>query len=186
MLSNLRSLLILPRLVFFVALIILIMLTGCYSNATFPAPQQEEFILKLRKLSTEIDTLTNARSGKDGKLPPKDLEDRIKIKEAEIFKVLREDTLTANSWNASINRLERRDNLVIIHASYKEHLYELRISNEKAKDIVETTFAKGDDIFFSGNIGPERSASLTGAFFFPEFIFFPTVVRKGATEIRQP
>ena len=61
-------------------LTIVILISGCYSTAAVPAPGQEEFILKLRLLSSELDSLTNQRGGKDGKLQDRDLEDRIVTK----------------------------------------------------------------------------------------------------------
>ena len=142
--------------------------------------------MKLRRLSAQLDTLTNQRGGKDGKLQDRDLEDRIIIKKNEIYDAFRVKTPNAILWNANIDGLERKNGNILIFTSYKEHYYELTISNEKAKNIIETTFARGDKIRFSGAIGPEKSTTMTGAFFNPEFNLSPTTVQKGSVVITQP
>lgn len=167
-------------------LTIVILISGCYSTAAVPAPGQEEFILKLRRLSSELDSLTNQRGGKDGKLQDRDLEDRIVTKKNEIYDAFHVKTPNAILWNANIDRLERKNENIIIFTSYKEQYYELTISAEKAKNIIEASFARGDKIRFSGALGPEQSTTMTGAFFNPEFNLSPTTVQKGPVEVTQP
>ena len=158
-------------------------LSGCYSTADLPSPQQEEYILQLRRLSTEVDRLTRQRGGTDGKLPPRDLEDRIEQKRKEFSGAL-SATPTAVSWNATIDNLRRSGETIVIHASYKEHWYQLQIQDDKAKRVIEATFASGDNIRFSGPIGPEQSLSPLGASLNPDFHFYPTMIQKGSVVVQ--
>lgn len=172
-----------PNVFIFATVVVSTLLYGCYSTADIPSPQQEEYILKLRRLSTEVDVLTRQREGKDGKLPPRDLEGLIEQKKKEFDNALRV-TPTAVAWNATIDELERRNNLVVIHTSYKEQWYQLNIKDEKAKSVVETTFARGDKIRFSGPIGSEHSLTPLGASLNPDFRFYPTEVQKGSVVVQ--
>ena len=172
-----------------VAAILAIALTtslfGCYSSADIPTAQQEDFILKLRRLSSEMDRVKSERSGQDGKLPPRDLEDRIAKKEQEVDDAMHHSTPVAVNWNANIDELERSGGLIVVRTSYKEQRYVLRVFHEQAMKVAET-FAVGDKIVFSGNLGPERSVTRYGAFLNPEFALYPTSIRKGAIELTQP
>jgi len=167
------------------AVIATLLLSGCDSSADVPNTEQENFILKLRRLSSELDQVKGTQSGKDGKLPPRNTKDRIKEKEREIDNVMHIATPTAVLWNAEIDSLERTRDLIIFHAEYKEQRYELKIFDEQAKQIVETNFARGDKIAFSGSIGPERSLTQLGGFLNPEFSFYPTFVQKSGSQLTQ-
>lgn len=143
-------------------------------------------ILKSQLSNLESTALSNAFLDKNSleKRDQNEIDELVAKKEEEINKFLHSSPPNAVLWNAEVLDVKRSGDDIVINAEYGEQIYRLKIIDQQAKEIAKS-FAEGDKIKFSGNIGQEVSKTLFGALAAPEFSLYPTSVLSKHGEIKQ-
>lgn len=96
--------------------------------------------------------------------------------EAAAITFLRETEHQADKWLASVDSVESHGDETWIKAEQGELKFCLRIADPKLKAWAESR-VRGDEIEFDGNLGRERSLTLSGGLDEPEFTFWPRRIR---------
>ena len=172
------------KTIFIIFLASLMLMIGCAEEKRNQA--QYEFVRKLEKVKDDISDLQVARllnKGKDGKLPPEDLNQQIDAKKSELATLFRNPPV-ADSWNASVVSVNRDGGSIVVLASYGSTLYALKISDPDAKRIAEN-LRDGDKIQFTGRLMAEGSATSIGAIISSEFSVYPTKLVRDDLQLTQ-
>ena len=88
------------------------------------------------------------------------------------------------NWNARVGNVYESGPFTIIKALYGSQEYRLFVFGDKGRAMART-LKKDAFLTFTGDLGPEQSATLVGARSNAEFEFYPTSVISAGIEIRQ-
>lgn len=102
----------------------------------------------------------------------------ILLKEAEnkVKETIKSQNFPVNQWYGEVQSITQKGDAVVVLAAFENQEYTLVIIDSDAKSAA-TTLKKGDDIYFSGNMGRERSITLSGTLSNPEFSFMPKSIK---------
>jgi hypothetical protein len=160
----------------------LALLAGGCSEST--NPEQDAFVSQVRSLSSRLGdhqstALVEGLIGSQQVAASSN--EAIKKLDSEVRRLFHETRTTASSWRAEVERIEPVDGLVVVKTAYGNQLYRLKLFDESAKSAV-ARLTKGDEILFSGVLGPERSLTQFGSLASPVFEFYPTTIAvRGST-----
>ena len=159
--------------VIFALLLVLIIISAVFSPSKAPQSQVvfTEQLNKLRRL------MKVEEDGSNGS--------RINTVK-EYVEIFINEPRDVELWYAKVESVNEYEGIVYIKAQYKEgqhdsyidyaQIFTLQIFDSQSKKIV-ANLRKGDDIFFSGQLGNERSITFSGGLEQPEYRFPPTEIK---------
>jgi hypothetical protein len=173
------------KLLFCFAVAIVIALSGCEERQK--VPDQVAFMHQIslfKRRYQDLDYMESTGEDGHGRLAAADISEQVKSSNREILEFMKKTPHNAFQWIATVDRVKRDGAMVVLNAIYGMHSYSFYIYDPQGVKIAEQ-FIGGEEVVFSGNLGPERSITILGSLVAPSFNMYPTRLSSKHGEITQ-
>lgn len=132
----------------------------------------------------DLDYMESTGEDGHGRLAAADISEQVNASNREILQFMKKTPHNAVQWIATVDRVKRDGAMVVLNAIYGMHSYSFYIYDPQGVKIAEQ-FTGGEEVVFSGNLGPERSITILGSLVAPSFSMYPTRLSSKHGEITQ-